>query len=496
VSMRTRGTGWTLGAALAGVLVLAVSGVGYGFNRYKLNRPVTHEALEEHYKYGSIGGDVENGLPLDIVKVLPRAFPEYLPAGGASDYTAFGFIQEPGQDMPIGFSTRQHLIPRTGLNCAPCHVGSWRASEDEAPVVYMGMPAVNLDITAYFQFLFRAAEDERFDPEYLLPLMEEGGARLNATDRLVYSRLIIPAMKERLLYSRDRFAPLFSAEHPAFGPGRVDTFNPYKVNQLAEHYPDGVPRAESIGTVAYPAIWNQGIRDGLALNWDGNSPTIHDRNVGAAFGAGATRESIDMEAIGRVTEYLRTLEAPAYPWGIDEAALGRGEDLYRQYCADCHDLGGSRIGTVEALVRIGTDPWRLASYTERLNGLLLDYGEGYDWKLRDMVKTDGYANQPLDGIWARAPYLHNGSVPTLWDLLTPEAERNGGRTTFYVGHGLYDTTDVGIRTDVAEVGGRASFVFDVTVPGNGNRGHSGAYYGTELADEDKRALVEYLKTIR
>jgi mono/diheme cytochrome c family protein len=486
-----------LGAAfLAGALVLSVTGVAYGFGRYGLNQPVTYASLEDHYKYGSIGGDVENGLPLEVIRVLPRAFPEYLPPGGAMDYTAFGFIQEPGRDMPIGFSVRQHLIPRTGLNCAPCHVGSWRVAEDEEPLVYLGMPAVNLDIGAYFQFLFRAAEDPRFTPDLLLPLMEEGGAELNASDRLLYARLIIPTMKERLLANRDRFAPLFADDHPAFGPGRVDTFNPYKVNQLAEHYPDGVPPEESIGTVAYPAIWNQGVRDGLALNWDGNSPTIHDRNVGAAFGAGATRESIDMESIDRVTEYLRDLEVPAYPWGLDGALLPRGEELYRQYCADCHDLGGSRIGEIEPLERIGTDPYRLGSYTEKLNRLLLDYGEGYPWKLLDMVKTDGYANQPLDGIWARAPYLHNGSVPTLMDLLTPEGERNGGQPTFWVGHGLYDTIAVGIRTDVQEVGGRPSFLFDTRVPGNGNRGHSGSYYGTDLPDADKKALIEYMKTIR
>ena len=492
-----RGEGGRIGAAfLAGVLVLSVTGVAYGMSRYRFDQPVVYDSLEEHYKYGSIGGDVENGLPLEVMKVLPRAFPEYLPPGGAADYTAFGFVQEPGKDMPIGFSVRQHLIPRTGLNCAPCHVGSWRASGDEEPVVYLGMPAVNLDIGAYFQFLFRVAEDRRFTADHLLPLIEEGGAELNTADRLLYRRLIIPTMRERLLANRDRFAPLFAEGHPAFGPGRVDTFNPYKVNQLAEHYPGGVPPEESIGTVAYPAIWNQGIRDGLALNWDGNSPTIHDRNVGAAFGAGATRESIDMEAIDRVTEYLRDLEVPAYPWSIDEALLPRGEELYRQLCADCHDPGGSRIGEVEPLERIDTDPYRLASYTEKLNKLLLDYGEGYDWKLTDMVKTEGYANQPLDGIWARAPYLHNGSVPTLRDLLTPEEKRNGKRAGFWVGHGLYDTVNVGIRADVEESGGRPSFRFDVTLPGNSNRGHSGAYYGTELPDLDKRALTEYLKTIR
>jgi mono/diheme cytochrome c family protein len=483
--------------AVAALVAVAAAGA-YLANRFLVQVPVVHADPAEHYKYGSIGGDVENGLPLEIMRILPEAFPEHLPAGAPRDYTAFGFVQEPGQPMPIGFSVRRHQVPRTGLNCSGCHVGTWRASEDEAPTVYLGAPAVNLVIADYFRFLFACADDPRFTADYLLPLMEANGAAMDALDRQLYARVVIPTMKRRLLERRDMFAPLFAADHPEFGPGRVDTFNPYKVNQLAASYVNGIPEPESIGTVDYPAIWNQDIRDGIPLNWDGNSPTIHDRNVGAAFGAGATRESIDMPAIDRVTEYLRTLEAPAYPWGVstDEAQLRRGEAVYGERCASCHALGGAEMGKVVPLAEIGTDPYRVNSYTEEINQFLLDYGEGYDWKLTSMVKTNGYANQPLDGIWARAPYLHNGSVPTLWDLLTPEASRNGGRPTFYVGHGIYDTVNVGIRADVATVGGRPAFEFDVTRPGNSNRGHSGPYYGTDLPDADKRALIEYMKTLR
>src|SRR5262245_33015547 len=77
--------------------------------RYSLNRPATYADIREHFKYGSIGSDIENGLPLHVVKVMPRMFPEYLPQGGAKDWTAFGFIQEPGREMPIGFSRRRRV---------------------------------------------------------------------------------------------------------------------------------------------------------------------------------------------------------------------------------------------------------------------------------------------------------------------------------------------------------------------------------------------------
>jgi mono/diheme cytochrome c family protein len=477
-----------------GVLLVLLAAGGYLAKRLMADVPVAYADPAEHYKYGSIGGDVENGLPLAIMEVLPTAFPEYLPEGAPHDWTAFGFIQEPGQPMPIGFSVRQHQVARTGLNCAGCHVGTWRAAADQPATMYLGAPAVNLLLGEYFRFLFACAADPRFTPEYLLPFMEKNG-ELDPIDKALFTRVVIPTMKERLGAREVETKALFSDDRP-WGPGRVDTFNPYKVNQLAHLYPDGIPERESIGTVDYPAIWNQGKREGIALNWDGNSPTIHDRNVGAAFGAGATRESIDMTSIDRVTEYLRTLEAPAYPWGIDQAQLQRGEEVYAARCASCHALDGDQIGEVVPLEEVGTDPYRVNSYTEALNQYLLDYGEGYPWKLTSMVKTNGYANQPLDGIWARAPYLHNGSVPTLWDLFLPEDQRNGGRATFQVGHGIYDTIDVGIKTDVATLNGQPTFSYDVTLRGNSNKGHSGPVYGTDLPDADKRAVIEFMKTLR
>src|SRR5260370_18478037 len=101
-------------------------------------------------------------------------------------------------------------------------------------------------------------------------------------------------------------------------------------------------------------------------------------------------------------------------------------------CAVCHGyqgpdryvFEGPKLGTVEANSPLGPDPGRLDSYTEafraRQRGELLG---GTPFQFKHFVKTNGYANMPLDALWLRGPYLHNGSVPTLRDLLAPPAER-------------------------------------------------------------------------
>lgn len=99
-----------------------------------------------------------------------------------------------------------------------------------------------------------------------------------------------------------------------------------------------------------------------------------------------------------------------------------------------------------------------------------------------------YKARPLDGIWATAPYLHNGSVPTLFDLLRAPADRP---KAFMLGTREYDVVNVGYRTDPGAPGN--SFRFDTAVRGNSNAGH---VYGVDrLDDNQRRALVEYLKTL-
>ena len=98
--------------------------------------------------------------------------------------------------------------------------------------------------------------------------------------------------------------------------------------------------------------------------------------------------------------------------------------------------------------------------------------------------THGYIARPLKGVWATAPYLHNGSVPTLYDLLQPTVQRP---RQFRVGTREFDPLKVGYLTDP-----QRGWLLDTTIKGNENSGHE---FGTGLPNESKSELVEYLKTL-
>ena len=173
---------------------------------------------------------------------------------------------------------------------------------------------------------------------------------------------------------------------------------------------------------------------------------------------------------------------------IDQALAQKGGPVYESACARCHELDGELVGQVTPLADIGTDPERLRSFTAELADRMNTIGTGTPWKFSHFRKTEGYANMPLDGVWLNAPYLHNGSVPTLSDLLEPPASRPA---RFWRGYDVYDQAKLGFVSDVPEADGQVFSRYDTSVPGNGNTGH---VYGTTLPDDDKRAIVEYLKT--
>lgn len=481
------------------LLVVALL-VGWVSWRFLSDRPVDYSDIREQFKYGSIGSEPGGSLlnsvggvvpPYWIFKVLPEVCPDRLPGG----YASVGFVFEEGMDRPIGVSKRRRLgVDQAGLNCAVCHTGTVRESVTSERQIVLGMPSHQLDLHAFTRFLVECSVDERFTADNVLGKMADAGADLSLLDRFLYRYQVIPRVRDFTLVLGRRIARLLGDEVTAWGRGRVDTFNPYKSLQFNWRL-DQLPRPELIGAADFPSLWNQEPRDKMQLHWDGNNDSVDERNLSASLGAGVTPVTVDHPRLERIRDWIWTLPPPEYPWPIDMDKATAGEAIYAARCLDCHAdvrfrdkiVEGTRVGTVMPIDEIATDPHRLDSYTYlfAVNQYTLYPDSPYSFK--HFRKTNGYANQPLDGIWARAPYLHNGSVPTLRDLLEAPEQRP---RTFYRGYDVYDQERVGFVSDVGEEDGVHFTFFDTTLPGNGNGGH---VYGIDLQPEEKDALVEYLK---
>ena len=468
---------WTVAILFMVVYVIGL----FLYRRFNPDFPVAYTDIEEHFKYGSIGSEAANGIPYWIWKVLPEMFPEKLPAPG-NGYAAFGFVFEPGQDVPIGLAHRKVLIERLGMNCAICHTGTVRDAPDSPRRIYLGMPANTYDLQAYLRFLIACVSDGRFTADNVLRAIRSHTS-LDPLERVVYTQAVYQTREVLLQRARQT---AFMATRPDWGPGRVDTFNPYKTVQF--NFP--MENDPSVGATDLPSIWDQSPRRGLQLHWDGNNDSMEERNKSAALGAGVTPVTIDLKSMKRIEDWLLDgLHAPKYPYPIDESLAGRGAPIYQRYCAECHDFGAAKVGKVTPIAEIATDRGRLDSFTYEFAANMNLLYAGYPWRFTHFRKTDGYANMPLDGVWLRAPYLHNGSVPTLRHLLEPPEARP---RQFYRGYDVYDRVKAGFVSDVAEEKGKRYFLYDTTLPGNGNGGH---LYGTQLAPAEKDALVEYMKKL-
>jgi mono/diheme cytochrome c family protein len=575
--------------------------------------------IEAHFRHGSIGAELANGMPLRMLKALPRVFPDYF--GKEGDWSHFGLILASGADgdgrlrydvyeagsakggrlrltsndaplepdalekaglvakaemarradirlraerlqaqsrgLPIGFATGNRLgIEMAWFNCAVCHTGVVQMPDEPRPRIVPGMPANTVDLERLFLALFGMAVDKRFTYREFARHFEKG-EELGVLEAPFWEWLIVPNVRAELIARRSELLPLldparappmtrdprdpsqpawceprlkprpgcseaiylkseppYRRERPRsatrWGPGRVDTFNPYKLINF-EMEADCLRPEERIGVSDFPTIYLQGPRadKGMHLHWDGNNASIAERNLSAALGAGVSESTVDHASLQRLVTWLRTLEPPESPYAArqDPDSVRRGRVVYRAVCESCHGyqdtdgkgyvLQGAELGKVEPLAYVGTDRGRVDSYTPLMEKYQKDrlFCAEPEHRFRQFKKTDGYANMPLDGLWLRAPYLHNGSVPTLWDLLQrpedrPLAFRRGAA------HVRLDPVKGGFEAPPCiptrgDGGDAQSFCFDTELPGNSSGGH---LYGTDLPEAQKRDLLAYLLT--
>jgi hypothetical protein len=202
-----------------------------------------------------------------------------------------------------------------------------------------------------------------------------------------------------------------------------------------------------------------------------------------------------------VYAYISSLRPPKYQGTLNTVMAEQGRVVFEQNCAECHGTYGDAASYPNRRIPIkdiGTDPVRLTA-------LEVEGRQKYarSWfahaKEKDaqttVVDPDGYVAPALDGIWASAPYLHNGSVPTLWHLLNPTERPQVWRPL----NEEFDAEKVGLTIKVEpkvpftelDAAIRRSY-FDTSRFGKSNAGHE---YPMELTDTQRRAVLEYLKTL-
>jgi len=469
---------------LVALAVLVVLGVLGGiFAWYKFFREVPQDPFDsphERFKYGSLGGENEAGIPYWIFIVLPRLFPEYLP--GLGGYASLGVAWEQGKELPIGFTRKIVGFPRVSNNCAVCHTAAYRGNETENPTFVPAGPGHTMDVQGYFRFLTRCAKDPRFNGPNLMREIELV-YDLSWIDALLYRFVIIPVVKKRLVEQEQLFAWMEHPELPAWSRGRDDPMN------LTKYFMLRMPEDGTFGPADMPSIWNLNkYTQGMTMNWDGASYDPRTVLTDSALGIVVEPQDDFEEHMQWLEDYLRNLPPPKYPFPVDEKLAAVGKPVFERNCAACH--ASERTGKPVPVEEVGTDRNRLESWNKEAAIAANKTVNRLGVKRTGMVEETltGYIAVHLDGVWLRAPYLHNGSVPTLRAMLTPPEQRP---KVFYRGYDLYDKAGVGFVAHGAEAE-RVGVRFDTTQRANGNQGHD---YGTALSAGEKNALIEFLKTM-
>ena len=457
---------------LIGLLVL--------FGWYSLFRvvPVHYASDEDHFKYGSIGVEVPAGIPYWIWMELPKLFPDKLPGQGG--YVSLGASWEEGQELPIGFTKMTVGFPRVGVNCAGCHTSSVRTTQFDKPTFYLGGPSGRFRPQDYLRFLFDCAKDPRWTTDNLMKAIEYD-YNLSLVDRILYRYIIVPQTKAQLIKTEQRDY-YWMAPRPDWGPGRTD-MDPFKLLVLRLQ-DDG-----SVGSTDMMPIWNERASEEYLRHSDGLNTTLVESVRSAALAAAATKDSIDIPGLDRVQRFIMDLPVPKYPYAIDQQLASRGSEIYTRDCAVCHAAGSPRIGKVIPIEELGTDSNRNKHWTPAAADAFNHYAPDKPWAFHNFQSTNGYTARSLEGLWLRAPYLHNGSVPSLVELMKPPGERV---KLYYRGCDIYDQENVGFISS-GPLAEKEGWKYDtVNVLGNGNWGH---VYGTALPPAEKKALIEYLKTL-
>jgi hypothetical protein len=475
----------------------------------------------EFFLHGSMSTEV---VPERVLRAFIKIYPDLFPA---ADLAYLGLIPDPKFGWPIGFSRKnevKHLggLSAVGINCASCHLAQINSSSGKDPIRILGATS-HFNVEAFFGAVlvstFKTSEPANMklflNAYFANPALEAAWEAQQAqiTERMATDPFggkdvapgeLDPIAPSELELAQDAaglpelvhsmlklFHNMRAALHvpdqppdkvpPASGPGRNDAFGLLSASLLN--------RPQPYAPIKFGLVWN--IDKRTWVHWDGNTKSPIARNLLASLGLGAPlhgkRGDLDFAVVKRQTDLSESIRPPKYPFAVDQAAAKRGATHFETKCASCHG-GPESDKRLYSIAEVGTDPHRAELFTEKqaegFNKFLAELeAVGYEPPKDFGVRSTGkYWAATLTGVWARSPYLHNGSVRTMQELLTAPAQR---AKTFHRGSQEYDANQMGY-TDAGV------YVFDATTEGNSNAGHD---YGSKLSSEQKRELLEYLKTL-
>jgi hypothetical protein len=518
-----------LGLIIVCVVLLAVVFIFMAME----SRWVHPRAMDKHEAFlrGSTGTEL---MPLAVFQVLPDLFPEdFQPAGAsAGDWIdQFGFNRgtpSVNEGLPLGFSISNYRpksgapspVPFVGFSCSMCHVSQIRRAGKES-VVVEGMGNYSVDFIGWVDAVRTALLDEK---RLSLDSIEDAYQKkfnrpLSFADRMMI-RVWLPGARRFFQNNLAKYDEPFGGKD--LRDPRVMPNGPARTQPFRNLVRIVLDRPATSGDNAYckvPTLYEQGNR-----HWgqyDGSVGNRLSRSVLAAIATGATIENLiipdlSQGVIGAV-DYTVDLKGPRYEQvfpeeaaKIDQAKVERGRQLYMHSCAVCHGVrntatgkweNGNLTGEVVPIEKIKTDPERVNfRYSETLpDALYAFFPDGHPLRpKREDIRpgpagtTKGYINAPIESVFARAPYLHNGSVLTLAELINLKPRR----TVFYRGANVYDPVDVGLAApDKAEPA--IYYLFDTNARGNSNKGHDfpWAYQGPNWNQASLEDLLEFLKTL-
>jgi mono/diheme cytochrome c family protein len=414
-------------------------------------------------------------------------------------------------------------IEAATLGCASCHGGTtYDAAGRPTGEAWLGLPNTSLDLDAYVWAVYRALGRAAQDPDALARRASELFPEMGGRERFTLRRILLPRVRSRMAeLERTVGAP---TPFPNGGPGRTNGVAALK-RQLGLLAADRTHPGET-GFTSIPELGSRQLRGSLLYDGTfaprGVNPRAHR---GAADADSAHLDSLAaivtfftvpsmgmhpdeaVRAVPRVREVMgwlaRDYAPPPFPGAIDAERSRAGRVLYEARCAQCHGSYAEgppprRLVSYPNLLvpqdSIGTDPARWQAMDSALLARLRTTAYA---RHVDARRTGGYVAPILSGLWATAPYLHNGSVPTLWHLMTPATRP----ARFQVGGHALDFARMGIagepdaegtyRYPAGYVPWSTPEVYDTREPGLGNGGHEREFAG--LPDAEKRALIEYLK---